>query len=321
MRIGFSSLALLGLLPFLWSGPASAEPKVVASIKPIHSLAAGVMEGVGTPTLLVGGAASEHNYTLRPSDARALSEADVVFLVGKGLETFLTGPLANLAGESRVVELAEVDGIERLPLRRGIDWEAHEHDHAEAAHDPDGLGDGHTDDAPAPYDGHIWLDPDNARRIVAAMAETLSEADPGNAAIYQANAKRLAARITELDRALAAELAPIRDVPYVVFHDAYHYFEKHYGLAAAGSITISPEQPPGARRLSEIRDKIARLQVRCVFAEPQFEPTLVETVREGTAARTGVLDPLGAALPSGPDLYFEVMRGLARSLRGCLAEG
>jgi zinc transport system substrate-binding protein len=153
------------------------------------------------------------------------------------------------------------------------------------------------------------------------MAETLSEADPGNAAIYQANAKRLAARITALDRALAAELAPIRDVPYVVFHDAYHYFEKHYGLSAAGSITISPEQPPGARRLSEIRDKIARLQVRCVFAEPQFEPTLVETVREGTAARTGVLDPLGAALPSGPDLYFEVMRGLARSLRGCLAEG
>jgi len=331
MRNTFSLPMLMPVLAAAWLGvigPAAAEPNVVASIKPIHSLAAGVMEGVGTPTLLVEGAGSAHGYAMRPSDARALARADVVFWVGEGLETYMVGPLAELAGNARVVALAEARGVALLPLREGIAWEAHDHEHhGEAAdkdhHDADGHhGEAHdnTDHRRAGYDAHIWLDPDNARWIVAAMAETLSEVDPENAEVYRANADRLAGRIAILDRELAARLAPVDDIPYVVFHDAYQYFEDHYDLAAVGSITLSPELAPGAHRLREIREKIVTLRARCVSSEPQFEPALVETVRKGTAARTGVLDPLGGALEDGPDLYFELMRSLAGSLRACLSE-
>lgn len=322
---------LMPVLAAVWlcgAGPAAAEPNVAASIKPIHSLAAGVMEGVGTPTLLVEGAGSAHGYVMRPSDARALARADVVFWVGEGLETYMAGPLAELAGGARVVALAEARGVALLPLREGIAWEAHDHEHHgetadEDHHDADGHhGEAHdnTGHRHTGYDAHIWLDPDNARRIVAAMAEVLSDVDPENAEVYRTNADRLAGRIAVLDRELAARLAPVADIPYVVFHDAYQYFENHYDLAAVGSITLGPELAPGAQRLREIREKIVTLRARCVFSEPQFEPILVDTVREGTAARTGVLDPLGGALEEGPDLYFELMRALAGSLRACLSE-
>lgn len=341
MRNTLSLPMLMPVLAAVWlcgTSPAAAEPNVVASIKPIHSLAAGVMEGVGTPTLLVEGAGSAHGYAMRPSDARALARADVVFWVGEGLETYMAGPLTQLAGNARVVALAEARGVALLPLREGIAWEVHDHKHhGEAAdedhHDANGhhVDGGHADGPHgevrdeadhrhAGYDAHIWLAPDNARRIVAAMAEALSEVDPENAEVYRANADRLAGRIAVLDRELAARLAPVADIPYVVFHDAYQYFEGHYDLAAVGSITLSPELAPGAQRLREIREKIVTLRARCVFSEPQFEPTLVETVREGTAARTGVLDPLGGGLEEGPDLYFELMRNLAGSLRACLSE-
>lgn len=335
MRLGSLLLKFAMILPLTGAGLATAamaEPNVVASIKPIHSLAAGVMEGVETPALLVDGAASEHSYALRPSDARALSQADLVFWVGEGLETYLTAPIANLAGEAHVVELAEIEGIRLLERRTGGDWEAHDHDHGHEAaehvheedhedhhdhddHDHAEEGDHHH----AGYDAHLWLDTGNARRIVAAMVEALSEQDPENAPIYQANGDRLDGKLAALDRELAAALAPVKDVPYIVFHDAYQYFESHYGLAAAGSITVSPERQPGAQRLQEIRDKISGLDVRCVFSEPQFEPALVDTLREGTAARTGELDPLGADLSNGPGLYFELMRNLAGSLKSCLA--
>jgi zinc transport system substrate-binding protein len=335
MRLGSLLLKLVLVSPLAAAGLATAamaEPNVVASIKPLHSLAASVMEGVGTPTLLVDGAASEHSYALRPSDARALSQANLVFWVGEGLETYLTGSIANLAGEAHVVELAEIEGIRLLKLRTGGDWEAHDHDHEhdhgteEHAHE-DGHGEDHDHDHAAPdenhhtgYDAHLWLDPENARRIVAAMVEALSEQDPENARIYRANGDRTADRLAALDRELAAALAPVKDVPYVVFHDAYQYFESRYDLAAVGSITVSPERQPGAQRLHEIREKISGLDVRCVFSEPQFEPALIDTLREGTAVPTGELDPLGADLSNGPDLYFELMRNLAGSLKSCLAD-
>ncbi|WP_425450050.1 zinc ABC transporter substrate-binding protein ZnuA [Virgifigura deserti] len=337
MRLGSLLLKLVLVSPLAGAGLATAamaEPNVVASIKPVHSLAAGVMEGVGTPALLVDGAASEHSYALRPSDARALSQADLVFWVGEGLETYLTAPIANLAGDAHIVELAEIEGIRLLEPRTGGDWEAHDHDHehdhgaAEHAHE-DGHGKDRGDDHDhaaegehhhTDYDAHFWLDTGNARRIVAAMVEALSEQDQENAPIYRANGDRLADRLAALDRELAAALAPVKDVPYVVFHDAYQYFESRYDLAAVGSITVSPERQPGAQRLHEIREKISGLDVRCVFSEPQFEPALVDTLREGTAARTGELDPLGADLSNGPGLYFELMRNLAGSLKSCLAD-
>jgi zinc transport system substrate-binding protein len=316
----------LGLL----AGPAAsaAAPEVVVSIKPLHSLVAGVTDGIGEPKLLVRGAASPHIYSLRPSDAQALAGADVVFWLGEGLELFLARPLATLAEKARRVELGETPGLIRLEPRAGGLWEPHADDedeaHVEDDHGHEALaaddhdGEEAHDHGHAAYDSHLWLDPRNAARLVARIAAELSAADPAHAQAYERNAATLTQRIEALDSELAATLAPVRDIPFIVFHDAYQYLEARYGLAGSGSITVSPEQPPGARRLREIREKIVARQARCVFREPNFDPALVDRLLEGTSARTGVLDPEGAALAEGPPLYFELMRGMAQSLRECL---
>ncbi|MGE0117272.1 MAG: zinc ABC transporter substrate-binding protein ZnuA [Dongiaceae bacterium] len=301
-------------------------PDVVASIKPVHSLVAAVMAGVGEPTLLVKGVASPHTYALKPSDAAALERADLVFWVGEGFELFLARPLESLADENRVVELADTDGLMLLPPREGGLWEAHLDEHAadeDHDHDHDHDEEAHVDDhehhAHGAFDGHLWLDPHNAKLMAGRIADVLADRDPANADLYKANGEALQAKLDSLDSELTIRLAPVKRLPFIVFHDAYQYFEKRYGLAGVGSITVSPEQPPGAKRLQEIRDKIAAHGARCVFREPNFEPALVDTVIAGTAARSGVLDPEGASLTEGPELYFDLMRALVNSLGACLA--
>ncbi len=298
-------------------GTAGAAPKVVVSLKPIHSLVAGVMAEVGEPTLLITGSASPHSYSLRPSGARALSEADLVFWVGEGLETFLERPLSALAGGAEVVELSSVPGVELLESRAGGTWE--KHDEAGIAHDDHGNEDDEQSRRPGEHNLHIWLDPDNAIAIVKAAVAALSDLDPGHAADYAKNGDELVGRLNALDREMQSDLAPITDRPFVVFHDAYHYFERHYDLNAVGSITVGPDRTPGALRVSEIREKIMDLEASCVFSEPQFAPSVLNTVIEGTSARQGILDPLGADHPAGPEAYFSLMRGLTGSLKKCLA--
>ncbi|PWC49132.1 zinc ABC transporter substrate-binding protein ZnuA [Azospirillum sp. TSA6c] len=303
--------------------PAWAEaPKVVVSIKPIHSLVAAVMRGVGDPVLLVRGGASPHSYTMKPSDAKALSAADLVVWVGPELEGFLEKPLKANAPKATRLTLMEQTGLTLLQTREGGAWEAHDHGHEEHGHkDHDHKGHDHAADHDDDHDelnSHIWLDPANARAIVTATADALAARDPADAEAYRTNADRTLQAIDALDAELKATLAPLKDKPFVVFHDAYQYFEARYDLSAVGSITVSPDRRPSAKRLSAIRAKIAGLNAACVFAEPQFEPTLVRTVVEGTKAKTGVLDPEGADLPEGEALYPTLMRNLAASLRGCL---
>ncbi|WP_377811841.1 zinc ABC transporter substrate-binding protein ZnuA (plasmid) [Azospirillum sp. A29] len=303
--------------------PAWAEaPKVVVSIKPIHSLVAAVMRGVGDPVLLVRGGASPHSYTMKPSDAKALSAADLVVWVGPELEGFLEKPLKANAPKATRLTLMEQTGLTLLQTREGGAWEAHDHgDDGHGHKDHDHKGHDHAADHDDDHDelnSHIWLDPANARAIVTATADALAARDPADAEAYRTNADRTLQAIDALDAELKATLAPLKDKPFVVFHDAYQYFEARYDLSAVGSITVSPDRRPSAKRLSAIRAKIAGLNAACVFAEPQFEPTLVRTVVEGTKARTGVLDPEGADLPEGEALYPTLMRNLAASLRGCL---
>ncbi|KZD02770.1 zinc ABC transporter substrate-binding protein [Oceanibaculum pacificum] len=317
-----SLLPALALLLAAGGAQAADAPKVVVSVKPIHGLVASVMQGVGSPKLLVKGASSEHSYTLKPSDARALAQADLVFWVGESLETFLTRPLESLGGKATVIELIDAEGVEAMNLREGGAWEAHAHDDHKPghAHDHDHKHDHKHDHGDhASLDGHIWLDPHNAEAIVKAAAAALSEIDPARAETYAANAAATVARIEAMDAEIAAAVAPYRDTPYIVFHDAYQYFEAHYGTSAVGSITLSPERQPSARRLSEIRQRLAETKARCVFAEPQFTPALVDVVIEGTSAQKGVLDPTGANVPEGPDSYFAIMRDIEKGLRGCLA--
>ncbi|WP_102959968.1 zinc ABC transporter substrate-binding protein [Mangrovicella endophytica] len=337
---------------------AMAEvPNVVASLKPLHSLLAGVMKGVGEPKLVVQGAGSEHAYSLRPSQAADLEGADLVFWMGPHMETFLTKPLETLAGGATVVALSEVPGATTLPFRVGGPFEAHshggeghhhdesgeaaDHDHdreaktqageAHTDHD-DGDGDDHEHHADGDHhddhdhdehgsvDMHLWLDPENAKVFVRTFETALAKADPEHASAYAANAADVTKQLDQLEAEITKTVQPVKNRPFVVFHDAYQYFEKRFDIPAAGSITVSPETPPGAARVSAIKAKIQGLDAACVFAEPQFEPKLVSVVTEGTNARTGVLDPLGADLTDGPDLYFELLRRLAGSLSDCLGK-
>jgi zinc transport system substrate-binding protein len=327
--LGSASMSLaLGI-----SSAMADTPAVVASIKPIHAIVANVMQGVGAPVLLVRGTASPHTYSLRPSDARALDDADVVFWVGDRMETFLEKPLSALSSQAEVVVLGSLEDLTLLPMREGGVWATHEHEHdaergADAQHEDEEHGHEHEDQVEAHEHGaheeadmHIWLDTANAEVMTDAIVDALSRTDPDNAATYARNAEALKADLRQLDERLARKLAPVADRPFVVFHDAYHYFEHRSGLDGVGSITVSPERPPGAQRLQEIRDDLAKREAACVFAEPQFEPALVETVVEGTGARTGVLDPEGAALDEGPRHYFELMDGLADTLVECLSAG
>jgi zinc transport system substrate-binding protein len=323
-RLSFLLASALALA----AGTAQAEtPNVVVSIKPIHSLVASIMTGVGEPRLIVEGAASPHTYNMKPSNAAALQNADVVFWMGEGMEHFLEKPLASLGSKATIVALEDAPGVERLPQREGGPFEADDdeapaegqtaHPHEAQAHE-DQPHEDHAHDGE--YDMHSWLDPQNAKAMAANIAAVLSRADPDHAAAYTANRDSLDARIDALDRAIVATLAPVKDRPFIVFHDAYQYFEHRYGVAIAGSIAVSPETAPGAQRLSEIRSKIETLGATCVFAEPQFEPKLVNVVLDGTTAKAGTLDPEAGTLTAGPDLYVQMMNGIAQSLASCLSQ-
>jgi zinc transport system substrate-binding protein len=304
MPATFRSVLRIAALLFLLPGSALAAPRVAASIPPVHALVAGVMEGVGTPTLLVPPTASAHSFALRPSEARMLAQADLVFWIGPAYETFLEKPLAALAQAGKLVRLQEAPGLTLLEARGGGAWEAH-HDHGAKPDDHD-------------VDGHLFLDIDNAKAMVAAIAAALASADAENAQRYRGNADALAQKLDALDGELRGTLAAVKGRPFIVFHDAYQYFDRRYELNAVGSITVSPDRQPGAARLQRLRKKIGELKAVRVFAEPQFEPTLMQTVVAGTKARTGVLDYLGAGIAPGPDHYAETMRALARSLTDCL---
>ena len=308
-------LLLSGLLVSTTATAADA-PKVVVSIKPIHSLVAAVMQGVGTPDLIVDGAASPHTYAFKPSNARSLQEAKVVFWVGPGMEAFLQKPLAALGSNATVVELDNAPGITKLKFREGGAFEAHDDGDEHEASDDHAHGHDHDH---GEFDTHLWLDPHNAKAMVSEITTSLVAADPANALTYQANQKALNDKLDTLDTEIASTLAPVKGKPFIVFHDAYQYFEHRYGVRVSGSITVSPETIPGAQRVAEIHSKVADLGATCVFAEPQFEPKLVNVVLEGTAAKSGGLDPEAATLPKGPDLYFDLMRGIASSLKNCLS--
>lgn len=324
MRAGVLKKLLGGLL-FLPLVALATQPQIVTSIKPVHSLVAGVMQGVGEPLLLVSGGASPHDYSLKPSEARAIDQAQVVFWIGPDLESFLIRPLDNVKDKIRVVALLDAPGMTVLPLREGGAWEphGHEHGHDEHGHETPEDGDDHEHEHEhvhqADHDPHVWLDPVNAIAMVRRIMTVLGEVDVAHRADYQRNGAALIERLDRLNQRLATELAPVRQQPYLVFHDAYQYFEQRYDLDAIGSVTMSAERRPGAKRVADIQARIRDLQVRCVFSEPQFQPALVETIIAGSAARRGVLDPLGAELPPGPDAYFQLLQGLATSLRACLS--
>ncbi len=300
------SYILATLVLFVLPQTAKADIKAVASIKPLHSLVASIMQGAGSPTLLLKGG-SPHSYALKPSNARALQAADLIVWVGPSLERFLTGPLKSLAPKARLVTLEKLAGLTRFPLRT-----KHSPLKAEPLH-RHALLKNHNNDDP-----HLWLSIDNAQKIVEAIKRALMAIDPANAALYQKNATAITARLASLKKELKTELAPLKDKSFVTFHDSFQYFEKQFDLNHVGALTLDPQRQPGARHLMKLRKRIKTLGVGCVFTEPQFRPKLIDLLVEGTKAKTGILDPLGVAIKKGPELYFSLLRNNARAFISCL---
>lgn len=283
-------------------------PSVVASIAPLHSLVSAVMLDVGAPLLLLRGGQSPHTFSLRPSDARALGNADVLFWIGPSLEQPLQRILSNLRA-TRSVAMLDTPGIELLPARQLGDGDDGQHEHAA----PDA-------DAAAFADPHLWLSPANAIAMGEEIARVLSQVDPANAERYRANAAQLVQHLTTLDRDLHVKFSGATE-PYAVFHDAYQYLEQRYGLHAAGTVTTHAERSPGAAHLHALRASLIDNRVRCLFSEPQFQPRMIAALSEGLPIRHAILDPLGSDIPPGPDAYVLMMRSLADTLTTCLQRG
>lgn len=320
-------------LAFL-AAPAAAEvPRVAIDIAPIHSLAARVMQGLGTPALILPPGASPHGHAMRPSDARALEAAEIVFWVGPGFTPWLARSVETLGADARIVEIADLPGLTRLPFREGVHFGAHDHEedaangddhsHEQESGDTPGQGSAHDDEhAPDGFDPHLWLDPVNGGRIALAMAEALAEADPGNAAAYLANATAALNEIEAASAEAATRLAPHIGKPFLVQHDAYHYFEARFGIEAAGAVSPGDAAGAGAARVAKLRALLEETGAACIFTEPQLNPHLAERLAQDTGARLGVLDPLGTSLAEpGPGLYPALILGLAEGMAACLGAG
>lgn len=374
-------LVTVSITAALMGGTAMAEvPNVAVDIAPVHSLVARVMDGVGTPDLIIPPGASPHEYNLRPSEASALQEADLVFWIGDDLTPWLDGAIETLADGATVTSLLESDGTVLLDFRENALFEAHAHgdedhddhakdddhghdDHADhddhdhdddhakdddhghddhADHDDDHADhddhDDHDDDhadhddhdhedhadhdhdahAHGEHDPHAWLSPENAGTWLNLIAAQLSSADPDNAGAYFANATAARAEIEALSTELAGSLDPVRGGSFIVFHDAYQYFEVAFDFPASGAISLSDASDPSPARIAEIQGRIREEGIDCVLTEPQFNAGLVDTVLEGTDANTAMIDPLGATLDPGSDLYPQLIRDMAGALAGCL---
>ena len=377
MKRSFLSLsALLVLLLCYGVQPATAEvPRVVVSIKPLHALVAGVMEGTGTPTLIIEGSGSPHGHRLRPSDSVALNGAQLVFRVSPILETSIEKSIGNLSSATRVVTMEEVAGITRYRLRESATFEAHLHDdhgdehgdehghdehhddhgdehghdeahddhgdehadehHDEHAHDEDKHHEDHADEHAhdedkhhedhadehahdEARDTHFWLDPENARKWLPVIADNLAAIDPENATLYHSNAERMDGALESLTDEVREIMAPIRERKFVVFHDAYRHFEERFDVEVVGAISLHPDRQISAKRLREIYELVETTEVSCIFSEPQFSAQLVEQIAAKEDLQVATLDPLGANLSDGPDLYFALIRGLAETMSDCL---
>ena len=302
---------------------AKAEIKVVASIKPIHSLVSYVMDGVGKPDIIVDGYNSPHNFSLKPSHAKMIENANLIIWVGEDLETFLEKPLKTISKDAVNIEIMSLKEVKKLKFREKNIFEEHddhghdehkehghnehkEHGHKEKKHDDHGHGE---------YDPHVWLDPMNAKVIVKEIENQLVKLDPDNASKYKVNSKKAQSELDNLTKNIKKDLK--KDLRFVVFHDAYQYFENRFNIKVLGALTVNPDVLPGAEQLSEIREVIKHEKVNCLFSEPQFNPAIIKSIVKDTKVKTGVLDPLGATVDKGKGMYAELLSNMYTSFKGC----
>ena len=310
-----TGICFIFVIPLLWFNlvMAASDLKVVVSIKPFHSLVSTVMQGVSEPALLLNGNNSPHTYSLRPSAAVKLQNADLVFWGGENLEGFLAKPIHSLAAGARVVSFEDTPGLILRPFRSVKEWQELD---PESKNDQDHVKKRKINRLPG-NDPHIWLDPLNAQKITQYLVQILSEFDPENAQTYHSNGKKTILRLSDLNIQLETKMSSVSSKSYIVFHDAYQYFEKRYQLNPIASVTVSSGTSTSVGRLIDIRKKIKIKKVLCIFTEPQFSPKLVQTVISGTAVKKGILDPIGTSISPGPEMYFTLLNNISHSISTC----
>ena len=289
---------------FIGSLTAKADIKVVTTIKPLHSLVSNVMDGVGEPSLIIEGSSSPHSFVLKPSHAKLIEQADIIFWIGEDIETFMEKPLDSIAKKAKKISFMELNSIDKLKFREENIFEHEDHDKH-----------GHEGHHHGEYDAHIWLDPLNAKKMLHEIAHKLSDLDPDNADKYNENADETITAIDEMVNKINKNTN--KNAKFVVFHDAYQYFEKRFGFHTAGALTINPDVLPGAKQISEIQEVITEKDIKCIFSEPQFNPKIIETIAQDTDIKTGVLDPLGSVFEASKSQYFKLIKDLAEKLQGC----
>ncbi len=329
------------LVPLFFSFTARAEVNVVTTIKPLHSLISSVMEGVGKPSLIIEGTNNPHTFVFKPSHAEMIENADIVFWIGEDLEAFMEKPLESLAKNAKTISFMDLASIKKLKFREQNIFDDHDdhghddhddHGHKDDDHDDHDDHDGHDDEHDGhddhddhaghhdghnhgEFDAHIWLDPANAKEMVLEISHELSEIDPSNKSKYEDNASKtivaLDKLIEEVDKSLS------KDISYIVFHDAYQYFEKRFGVIPAGALTLNPDVLPGAKQIADIQDVINDKGIKCIFSEPQYNPKIIETLGNDMNISTGVMDPLGAYIDAGPSMYSDLINQIANSIKDC----
>jgi len=305
---GFLTLTAMA---FATSAALPAHADIVASIKPVGFIASAIADGVTPVEVLLPDGASEHDYALRPSDVKRLQNADLVVWVGPEMEAFMTKSAASLP-EKKNLEIVQISGVKPLLLRGGEDDDHHDHDDAE--HDHDEAHHHHHGE----FNMHLWMSPEIAKKTAVAIHGKLLELMPQDKAKLDANLQHFEAELADTDKRIISQLAPVKNKGYFVFHDAYTYFEKHYGLSPTGHFTVNPEIQPGAQRLHQIRTQLVEKKAVCVFAEPQFRPAVIDAVARGTQVRKGTLDPLGTDISLGKDSYVKFLSQLSSQYETCL---
>ena len=344
----FQKSIFFGLAPLFLSFSAKADVKVVTTIKPLHSLVSSVMEGVGEPSLIIEGTNNPHTFVFKPSHAELLEEADIVFWIGEGLEAFMEKPLDSLASNAKKVAFMDLASIEKLKFREENIFDDHDdhddhdgHDDEHEGHDDHDDHDGHKDDdhddhddhdghddeheghddhdhhghAHGEFDAHIWLDPINAKEMIHEIAHELGDLDPKNKEIYESNANKTLKSLDKLIEDVNSSVS--KDVSYIVFHDAYQYFEKRFGVSSAGALTLNPDVLPGAKQIADVQDLISDKNIKCIFSEPQYNPKIIETLASDMDISTGIMDPLGAYIDKGNTMYFDLIKQISNSINKC----
>ena len=307
-----NTLLFAALSAALWgSATQAANAAVVASLKPLGFIASAIADGVTDTEVLLPDGASEHDYSLRPSDVKRLQGADLVVWIGPEMEAFMEKSVKNIPNAKQVT-IAQLNDVKPL-LLKGADDDDDDHGHNDAGSEKSDEHHHHGD-----YNMHLWLSPEIARASAVAIHEKLVELMPQSRAKLDANLKDFEAQLASTETQVGNELAPLKGKGYFVFHDAYGYFEKQFGLTPLGHFTVNPEIQPGAQRLHEIRTQLVEQKATCVFAEPQFRPAVVEAVARGTSVRMGTLDPLGTNIKLGKTSYSAFLNQLANQYASCL---